>query len=300
MTTDLEQIHTDRHRHLRLCREDVWGSCPDEPDWHSLPFVRGGYTVRARPVHFRPDSSYGGFRRTACLRSVTEVFGAVVTHLWPDRAELLLGMALDRIDGRLQSYCADHYTPPDPRRCLGLMVDTFRMEATGTAGDVKVLMALRGRAEEARPGLTEDEFDYGSLGAVPFRLDRATVRLDGAELSGIEAFALTVDNALATGPSLCGAPAFLAAGPRTVALELLQPHDSPVLDDALRDGGPLGFEATLSHPLGYVLTFELPVLHAEGIEENGPPGDLVRAGVRLVASTDDQGIDLAWSLNLNA
>ncbi len=290
--------HQARRRHLRVCREEVWGQCPDNPAWRAVPIFGDGFKLKAANPRFRPDTLYGGYRSAVQLSHVRRVAGLLVTLPWPEAAALLLEMALERDGGALRSYCMDYCTPTDPRRCLGVMVDGLDVIAAG--GDVRFRFALRAKAEEANPTLTEEDFDYAELSPVPFVFGRATISLAGTPLCDVEALTLAVRNDLLDGPNRAGAIAFLAAGRRTVGLELTKLDNTDALNAAIRDAQALSFQMTLTHPDGHSLDVTVPALHIEASEETATPGELAHAVPRGEAGTDAQGDDITYTLNLNA
>ena len=290
--------HTGRERHLRVCREDAWGHCPAEPEWHALPLVTPGFGLKAENPRFRPATLYGGWRRSVQLPRGQVVAGRLGTMLWPELADLLLGMALERADGTPHSFTMDFRTPSDPRRYLGAMVE--RLELRGRAGerDVSVHLDLTGKAEETNPSLSSDAFDYSGLSPMPFTFEAAEVLLDVGRLTGVESFALSVRNNLSAGPQGPGGITYLRAGHRDVSLELTKLDDSDAVNAAIRSGGTLSFEMTLSHPEGHSLSLALPVVHAQAAPEKADPGDLAHATLRMEAGTDGAD-DITWNVSLS-
>jgi len=292
--------HRSRRRHLRICREDAWAECPDEPQWQAVPFVEDGYSLKATQGYYRPDTQFGGDRTGVHLASLQTVTGALVTRLWPQLAGLLLAMALDRSAGGLPSYCADLYTPSDARRCLGAMVDRFELEAQAVGRDVLVRLTMQARREAALTGLTEDDFDYSGLSTAPFAFDRAEIELDGATVTGAQAFSLRADNRLSAGPNRAGLIDYLVARQRLVTLELTKLDDDDALNAAIREGGTLSFALSFAHPEGHSLEMALPVLHVEANAERARPGELATCVARMAAGTDESGDDLTTTLELGS
>lgn len=292
--------HTARHRHLRLCREDAWGECPAGPTWQAVPVFGDGLKAAPAATLFSPDTLYGGRRRTVLLAERTQVRGTLVALAWPQVTALLLGMALDRADGALASYCLDTCTPAGSRRQSGVIAQALEIVASAEGGDVQLRLGLLGRTEQALAGLTEDDFDYSAVSPVPFHFQGAAVRVDGAPLASVGGFRLRVDNSLEAGPPLAdGTPAFLVAGPRTVSLELTKSDDDDALRDALRGGAAVTFEAGFTHPEGHTLDLSLPRLYAASAEDRAVPGAIAEATTRLQAATDAAGDDITCSVDLN-
>jgi len=290
--------HTPARRHLRFCPEDEWGQCPDEPDWQTVPIVGDGLRLGATRRCFRPDTQYGGGRRSVHLLSVLEAAGSLVTRPWPQLAALLLDMALCRTSGELASYCMDLYTPSASRRALGAVAERLELTASGRTGDMLLSLSLRGRSVEANDTLAEADFDYSAIDPVPFRFARAVVQLQGQVVTGVEQLSIRVENGLAAGPSCTGLIAYLAAGQRSISVELRKLADDAALHEALREGGTLSLSMTASHPLGHVLSLALPALHPTSVDEEAEPDELARAGVNLEAGIDEAGDDITYELTL--
>lgn len=291
--------HAASQRHLRLCREDDWGQCPAEPDWHSVPLTEQGLGLKATNPRFRPQTLYGGWRRHVHLSSGQVVGGRLDTLLWPQLSALLLDMALDRAQGTPHSFTTDLYTPADPRRCVGAMVERLELRRTPGRTDVSVTLHLRARAEEPNGALAPDDFDYSGLSPVPFTFGAASIRLDSETLTGVEGFALAVRNDLSAGPQCQGTISYLLAAHRAAALELTKLDDSAAVNAAIRSGGTLSFEMTLTHPEGHSLHLAMPVLHPESARETAEPGALARTTVRMEAGTDEAGDDITCAVELN-
>lgn len=299
MTGPAGNWHYARQRHLRVCREGVWGRCPDSPSWSVVPVFGDGYRLKATNPHFRPETAFGGYKRSVHISHIQVVGGTFVTLPWPEVAGLLLEMALERQGGALHSYCMDYYTPADPRRHLGVMVDGLDIVGTAAGRDVRFRFALQAATEEGNPGLSEDHFDYSGISPVPFAFGGATVNLDGTPVTGAEQFTLRVRNDLARGPNRAGTIGFLAAGERAVSLRLRKLDDSGAFNAALRTGGTISFEATLTHPEGHTLSLELPVLYPEEGDEEARPGTLARTTLHMEAGTDAEGNDISYSVSLS-
>lgn len=292
--------HYGRRRHLRLCVEETWGVCPEEPDWQAVPILGDGFGLKAANPRFRPGTLYGGWKRSVQLSHFQVVRGGFVTLPWPQVAALLLDVALDRQDGELPGYCMDYYTPADPRRYLGVKADGLDVVASALGRDAEFRFTLQAAAEEPAPTLAEDDFDYSGLSPVPFLFDGAVVKVDEVEVTGVEQFTLRVRNNLAPGRNRGGAVGFLAAGQRAVSLALRKLDDGDAFNAAVRSGGAFSFEATFAHPEGHTLDLELPVLHAEESVEEAAPARLARAVLRMEAGTDEEGDDILHTVNLAA
>ncbi len=297
MSAPAGQPHLPRRRHARLCREQMWGVCPDVPDWRCLPMVADGTALPLSQRHVRADGWFGGYRRALHLPGLQVAGGKLTSRLWPELAEYLLAAVLERDGTALRSYCLDLYTPAAPRRLLGVIVKRMALSA-GPEGAL-LRLDLMGRHEEANEALTPDLFDYSGLSPVPFRFRWATVTMDEDVVTDIEQVVITVENHVAAGPSRAGFAAYLAAGVRAVSVELKAPSDSAALRAALRIGDSLGLALELNHPAGHSLDLSLPALQPERVSEQVQPGRLVRETVALAASTDSAGDDITYAVTLN-
>jgi len=300
MTGPAGNWHRAWRRHLRICREEAWGQCPADPAWQAVPLFGDGCTLRASNPHFSPETLFGGFRRSLHLSHVQLVEGELVALPWPEVTLLLMEMALGDETGVPRSYCADLYTPADPRRWLGLMVERLDISVRQGERDVLARLGLKGEAEEPNPALSESDFDYSAITPVPFTFDRATLSVDGTAITDAEAFALRLENDLSEGPNRLGRVAFLLPGKRAVSLELQGLDDSGAANEAVRQDLTLSFGAVFTHPAGHTFSIELPVLHAQSNREDAPPGELARTVLRLDAATDEQGREITWSVQLSS
>lgn len=289
-------VHLGSRRHTRMCRESTWGACPAVPDWHCIPIVGDGYKVKAADPRFRPDTNIGGWRCGVQVSHFQEVSGRWDVLLFPETAEPMLDMPLSRSGDDLYSYCIDHYTPADPRRHLGCVAEQALIEVNAVSAAALLRLAVRGKEEQSNEALDEDDFDCSGVTPVPFMLAHASISLDGAPVTDVEAFSIHVDNHVVRGPNSHGHTAYLIAGRRSLALELTKLDNSDQFNDAIRGGAALSFEAAFSHPNGCCLTIELPVLYVEQSPEDGSPERVSRATPRMVAALNDDGDDVIWSV----
>jgi len=299
MTGPAGNWHYAERRHLRICREATWGECPEQPAWHTVPVFGDGFKLKAGDAHFSPDTEFGCCRRTVQLSHVRQVAGGLVVLAWPQAAGLLLEMALERDATDLRSYCMDYFTPADPRRYTGVMVDRLEISAHPPRWDAVFRFELKARTEEARPALVEGDFDYGDLSPVPFRFERAAVTVSGTLLSSVEGLSVQVRNNLTAGPVRGGAVGFLIAGLRAVSVELTLLDDAGTIGDAIRGDVAMSAEATMTHPEGHTLALSVPALHPQTNPQEAEPGELARSLVHMEAGTDGAGRDITYELHLN-
>ncbi|MCD6416739.1 MAG: hypothetical protein J7M08_08610 [Planctomycetes bacterium] len=297
MTGPTGDWHYPRRRHLRICREDEWGVCPAEPDWHCVPVWGDGFKLEAEQTYFFPETSFGGFRRTVLIPQRQDATGRLETCLWPELAEFLLDMALERTSGQLASYCFDYFTPADPRRVRGVMVERVALHTQG--GELRLRFELMGAAEEANADLEETDFSYAGLSLAPLRLQDATVTVAETQTYDVEQFTVTADNHLAAGPNRGGERAYIASGRRTVTLELRKLDNSDAFNDAVRTGDPFAFNVTVDHPGGHQLELQLPALRARRNAEAARPGELARAVLTADAATGPGGDDISYQMTLS-
>ena len=298
---------TDAHkgwrRHVRWAQETTWGVAPLAPEWRAVPIERGVMGLKAAASLFWPATGFGGWKRSLVLPERQETAGQVEVLARPEVTRYLLGAALDRDPDPasprycdLESYCVDFYTPPDPRRYLGVVVEGLQIRAEPDA--VRLLLRLRAREEIENDALAEEDFDYEGLTAAPFALRRAAVTIAGEAALDVEGFTVTVDNSVRPGPNQGGYVAWLAAGQRSIALELTRLDCADDFTAAIRGGGTLSFQAEFAHPDGHQMTLALAVLHPAESPEDAPPARLARASARLEAAADESGADLDWEVSL--
>ena len=283
---------------MRWAREANWGSLPPSPEWHCIPIQSGMMTLKAGASLFWPPTSFTDWKRSVLLQELQEVAGRIEVLAWPEPTGYLLDAALQRDgDHDLSSYSVDYFTPPDPRRCRGVVVEGLRIRADRES--VALLPATRAWKEEDNDALTEDDFDYSGVTPVPFRLCDALISLDGSELSDVEEFAITVDNAVEAGPNAGGHVSFLLAGRRSVSLIVTKLNNTDDFNAAIRSGAALSFGAHFTHPDGHEMTLELPVLRPERSDEDGEPSRVARSSTMLQAATDETGRELIYEVNLS-
>ena len=298
------QVHRGWRRQTRWALESSWGELPAEPEWLSVPIQDGAMGLATTVLPYEAPGLYGGLKRTVLLREGLAAAGRVVTLAWPQVTEYLLDAALARVADPesadyqdLSSYSVDFYTPSDPRRFSGAVVEELELRAEPRAA--AFALTLRAWKEESNAGLSANDFDYAALSPAPFRLRGAQVSINTVAVADVEAFTLTVRSDVREGPSAGGLPAFLIAGRRTVRLDLAKLDASSVFGDALRDGTTLSFAASFSHPEGHTLTLSAPALHAAQSEELAPPERVARVRPRLVAATDGAGCDVSYEVFLS-
>lgn len=299
MTTADGTIHGARDRHLRLAREGTFGSAPAEPNWLCLPVPPGGWTVSGDREWSTPDTNMGGAATEVAVPGLLSARGKLSVPPYPEAAGFLLDAALERpAPDRLHSYCADHVTPVESRRYLGLTVRALTLSAT--ADRVRVGLRFRGRDEVSETGVAESDFDYSNLTAVPFSLRGAHLEINDTDLGAVSGFTLRVDNDLRPGPNEGDRTAYMLAGRRTVTLRLDGLHGGDAVSRAARQGQSVSFSADFTHPAGHYMGLRLPRLLARRSDERAGSNGMARRTARLVAAEDpargydiDYGVDLA-------
>lgn len=280
---------------MRWAREASWGDLPPVPDWRCIPIQSGVMGLKAEASLFWPPTSFAGWKRSVLLPELQRAAGPVEVLAWPQVVGYVLDAALERnAQGDLHSYCVDYFTPPDPRRYRGAVVESLQIRADRTA--VALLLRTRAWKEEENDALAEDDFDYLDLTSVPFRMRDARVALDGIGVTDVEEFAVTVDNEVRPGPCEAGHVAFLIGGRRCVRLEARKLNNTDDFNAAIRTGAPLSFEAEFTHPDDHRLTLELPALFAERSAEDGAPSRVASSQTLLRAATDESGHDLTYGV----
>ena len=298
MTSADDNIHGTRDRHLRLAREDTFGSAPADPDWQCMPLPRGGWTVSGNRDWFTPDTNMGGAATDVAVPELLSARGKLSVPPYPEAAGFLLDAALERpAPDLLQSYCADHVTPAESRRYLGLTVRALTLSAT--ADRVRVGLRFRGRDEVAGTGVAESDFDYSGLTAVPFSLRWAHLEIDDTDLEAVSGFTLRIDNDLRPGPNDGDRTAYMLAGRRTVTLRLDGLHGGDAVSRAARQGQAVSFSADFTHPAGHYMGLRLPRLLARRSDEGGESDGMARRTARLVAAEDPaRGYDIDYAVDL--
>ena len=299
--------HHGYNRHVRLAPEDEFGVCSDVPDWRDVPILADGYRLRAASPRYFPATNIGGHRRGIGIAHQQLAAGTLTTLAWVELTEFLLGAALHRDDdGEIASFTLDCYTPADPRRVLGAVAESVKLDVEGTgAAQVRIELGLRARIEQAHPGpLSEDDFDYSSLSPVPFMFCDARIRLDAAHVTDIESFRLDVDNSVAAGPivatdgSALGTVAYLVPGRRKIRLDLRKVSNDDRFGAAIRSGGTVSFEADFVHPDGHIWQMKLPALAPESSDEAADADEPVSESPLLHALTNEDGDDILWAVDL--
>ncbi len=300
MATADGTIYEGRDRHVRLAREDEFGAVPSSPDWTCLPLDGDGWRVRSVREWFLPERASHGASAEAAAPGLLSPRGRLSVAPHPGAVQFLLDAALDRpAPDLLHSYCADHATPVESRRYLGLTAAGLTLSAA--ASRVRIGLRFRGHDEVSGTGVTASDFDYSGLTAVPFTLRGARLELNDAALEAVSGFTLRVDNDLQPGPNAGNRTACMLAGRRTVTLRLDGLHGGNRVGEALRGGGSVGFSADFSHPAGHSLWLRLPRLLPRRSDEGGPPARPARRTARLVAAHDrSAGHDIDYGVNLNS
>jgi len=297
------QFYRGSRRHLRLAREASWCSLPEVPDWTCVPLWEGRAALGASQSFFVPDTRYGGIERSVMLPDLQQAGGVFETLAWPELTGPLLDAALERVDdpadprsGDLHSYTLDVYTPVESRRISGAMVERLELDARPDA--LRARASVRGRAETALPGLTEDAFSYADLSAGPFRLTGASVTLDEGAVSDLNSFLLVVDNDVRAVGNQAGRVAHMAARTRSVDLIVRRADISDALALALREGAAVSLDADFAHPAGHSLSIRLPALHPAELVRQAAPQRVASSNIVLHATTDQAGSDLTYQITL--
>ncbi len=300
-------VHLGAHRHVRFCRETAFGECPAVPTWFSCPIIENGFTLKATSPRYWPNTNYGGdFRRHVAVHHQLEVTGDMLTLLWPELTEHLLRMCLDRDDDEdVYSHCLDHYTPADPRRYLGAVVERMTLAFDGTgAGDIRLTHTLRAKLEEENDALVAGDFDYSAVSAVPFMFASAEFRRNGHLIADLETGTITVENNVLAGPKrrttgiTLGTHAHLLAQQRAISFESEELNNDDLHNEAIRDGGYFSLDVRLHHPDGHYAQIQLPRMVIEESAEDGTPDQIAKQSPRFEALAGPSGDDIIWGVDL--
>ncbi len=292
-------------RHVRISQEAAFGEVNGAADWQAVPILGDGFKLKGSSPRFFPETNLASYRRMAIAHQLV-VEGALTTLAWVDFIDYLLAMALTRdANGDLYSYTFDHYTPTDPRRLLGAVAESLTLRVTGTGdADVQVELALRAKLEAENDALDTGDFDYSSLVCVPFAFRDARIEIDTVHVTDVEAWTLTVNNAVSQGPMIrtagtdFGTVAYLVAGRREISLDLTDVDNDARFNEAIRSGDPLSFTADFFHPLGHLLQIQLPLLAVEESDESASQADPTKRAPRLQAIVPCEGGDeICWALD---
>ena len=289
--------HCGRGRHARFCREDDgWAVEPAAPDWLAAPYLDNGFTLKAEAEPWLLNTNYdGGVDRSAAaaIQHAMTVAGDYTFAAWPQVTCAMLHAALDRnpADDDLYSHVFDHYTPVDPRRYYGVVVERLTLRATGTGdGDVQLTAGLRGQREVEQDDLEVGDFDYTAIDAVPFMHAHSVLQLNTVDVADVEDWELTVDNVVEIGPwqphaeTDLGVVSYLVSCSREITLTLTKLNRDANLNEILRAAGQTSFEALFTHPLGHVLHIQLPRLIVPRSPEDGTPDKKARENPTLTAT----------------
>jgi len=291
--------HFAYHRHLMISREATFGVVNPSPSWQVMPILGDGYKLLGTAPRYRPDTNWGGYNRNIAIHHVLEITGSHTMLAWPQCVGPLLHAALDR-DGNddVYSYTHDFFTPADPRRILGAVVASLAINVAGTGdSDVQLATTWRARTETERDVLVAGDYDYSALSCIPFMFRDARIWVDGVQSIDLEAFSITVENAISQGPNRLGRVAYLIAGERTINLDLTRANLDQESRDAIRSGATLSFEANFSHPEGHYWPIQIPVLGVEESDESASRTEVTKEALRLIAA-NCEGVDIVTSVDL--
>ncbi len=299
--------HPGSSRHVRMVQETDWGEVPAVPSWLVTPYLDDGMGLKARANLWTPDTNFGGAVSSRIkVPTHNNVEGDFTTALWPHHTSFLIAMAMTRLgasgEGNLNSYTVDHFTPVDPRRYLGAMARSMRLAVSGTGDqDTRLTLGLVAAEEIAHPDaetLSADDFDYDAIEVVPFLHSHSTLRISTILAVDVEQWEWASENELALGPYRSGVTTYMWAARRTTTLSLTKVNYDGDLNDALRAGVPVTFEANFIHPAGHLLQVKFPRLFVAESPEDGTPSKLAKESPRFEAAADDRGIDVKWAVDL--
>lgn len=313
------QSHGGWRRHCRLARcgaDADYGSVPAVPSWNWIPFLDDGFGLKATSPRYTPNTNYGAsWKRNVMVHHRQTVEGDFSPLLWPEVTEFLLSMAIDRVTDSssdnyqdLYGHVIDFFNPVDPRRYVGVVANELSLECDHSEdGDAQLTLSLLAQAEKAS-SVTEGDVDYSSLTPVPFMPQRATLRLDGSDVTDVENWTLSINNNVGDAPYTydsevgAGVRGHAVANQREASLELTKMNDDDAFADAIRGGGYMTFEARFYHPAGHFLQIVLPYLHVTESDEDGTPDQQATESPTLEAreapSGTHEGEDVIYGVDL--
>jgi hypothetical protein len=305
--------HFNWRRLLSIAQEANFGVAiaggPDGAGWEIVPVLGDGMKLKAESPRFRPDTNIMGYQQSIAVHHQQEVAGSYTTLAFPQVAALAAQMAIVRAAATddLRSYTLDLFTPPDPRQYLGTVAESLNLRVTGTGdADVQLELALRARQEVEANALVETDFTYAG-DAIPFMFRDAVLQLEGATVTDVDEFTITVENNISQGPmrrfiTPDGIPRglvdYLVAGRRLITLELTKLNYNDAFNESIRDGGSLSFQANFFHPLGHLWTIQMPHVVFEGSEESTSGEDVTKEAPRGFAIAVTPDGDIAWEVDL--
>lgn len=309
--------HGGWRRHFRIARNaqnEPFGSVPAALNWNYIPILGDGFKLKATSERFVPAYNYGGYRRAVAILHQHTVEGDITVHPFPQVALFLLDAAFLRGPAAGINYqdtyahVIDFLTPNDPRRYLGVNVESFTIANTGSGdGDTQFTLSCVAQSEREQGGLDEATFNYSGLSPfVPFMQSFARLWIDGVNVVDVEDWSLTLENNTERGPlgweeiDNLGLIQYAIAGRRTISLDLTELNNDQRMNDAIREGTNISFHARYYHPAGHVMEIQLPKLYVPESEEDGTPSQQARETPRLEALATDAGNDIIYAVNLAA
>jgi hypothetical protein len=296
--TALTGSHTARETRFRLACEAAYGLLPDTPEWHFLPLAPGDRGLSGvLDVERTPQTP------TATAKSshagAAHVAGRIACPGLPASAEQILDLALARgPGGEPISWTADVYSPDDPTRLTGLVVD--ELEWTVHTRGSELAVAVLGRSEQPKADLSPADFGDPPSDLAPYTLRGAQVTAGGSALAGVREVALHVRNAVRPGPaevSTSGAlrPAWMSAGRRTVTVRLRYLAAGGVFRALQRSGQSFALVAALPNAMGRLLTVQLPAVYCRSVRPVKDTGGPAERRAELLAVADTNGTDISWT-----
>jgi len=301
--------HLGARRHIRISQEATFGTVNPAPSWVYVPILEDGMKLKATSPRYRPDTNFGGdYRRHVHVCHSLQSSGDIICNPWPEVTGYLLDMALARTAAHdLNSYTVDHFTPTDPRRYTGTVIDRLTIAVTGTGdADVRLTLGCVAKLEAENDDLEEASFTYAGVTPVPFMFRDAAILIGAIHRIDLEAFTITVENNLAQGPNVQtagteqGTVGYLIAQQRAISLELTELNVGDTINEAIRDCNPLAFEARFSHPDGHMWQIQLPYIYPEESDEDGTPSQVTKESPRFEVGCDDGGCDIIYGVDLAA
>jgi len=229
--------------------ESAWGTQPGTPDWKDVPQRNNGFQIDEKAAIYWPDVNVGGFMRAVGIKNTNDISGSINSLLYPDSAERLLNMVLDRdSDDSLKSYTIQKRDPLEQRAYYGCMVNQGTI-SFDQGGEVGLAMDIIGK--QGADASAEFTADPTYTTQVPFKFQDGVMELpDGTVVGTIESGSITIANGLQPGPFYGSTQllSYLVSGSQVVNGSAVIAFNVTTYLTALRAGTTSSFEIVLTHP----------------------------------------------------
>jgi len=284
--------HQGYRLHWRVSTEEAtWGTQPAEPDWKDVPQRNDGFQIDEKAGIYWPDVNVGGYMRAAGIKNTNDISGSVNALLYPDSAERLLNMALDRDDdGNLKSYSIQKREPIEQRAYYGCMVNQATL-SFDNGGEVGLSLDIIGK--QAADASGEFTADPTYTTDVPFKFQDGVMELpDGTVVGTIESGSITIANGVQPGPFYGSTQlrSYLVSGSQVVNGSAVIAYNVTTYLTALRAGNTSSFEIVLTHPTQTTdgkITILIPKMLLPDVPVRGGLGEVRKQTINFEAEQPD-------------